>query len=274
MQIAFWGSTRGKAGISSNMAAISTFLALELKTKSILFENHISMNHLGHCFEETAYEDFVMETPFYYNHLGIDQVMKRMDSDIGIQEIITDAAMEPIEHMLYYIPQSNTGNKEVFEYELNIMIQRLLSELKEFANIVMVDTAVSNNLTTKVILESSDLIIMNLCQDPFVLADCFSRYAGIRKKCLYLIGNYDKYSRCNIKYMMRMFEIPKEQIAVIPYNTNFHDALSMGKVVQFISRNIACKRQDDNYYFMWELKRACGLILKAAREEGMIAAVS
>jgi len=276
VQIAFWGNTRGKAGVTSNMAAVSALLAMEMKIKTILFENHISIHNLEHCFWEYSYDEFIMETPFYYHHQGIDQVMKRMDSNIKMQEVISDAAIEPIEHLLYYIPQSNTGNKEVFEYELNRILERLLKELQNFAEFVLIDTAAADNLTTKVILESSDLIIMNVCQDPYVLADCFSRYSSIRDKCLYLMGNYDKYSRYSIKYVMRLFDIPKQKIAVIPYNTAFRDALSIGKTVPFLSRNMACHRQDENYYFMWELKRACQLIIKAAqnRKEGKIAAVS
>lgn len=264
MQIAFFGNTRGKSGITSNMAAIGTFLALEMKIRLVLFENHFNLNNIENGFLENSYEDFVMETPFYYHHMGIDQVMKQIGSGMKLQEMIRDAAMEPVAGRLFYIPQSNTGNKEVFEYELNQILEVLLKELNNFAQMVFVDTAVSDNLTTKTILESADLIIMNLCQDPFVLADCFRRFGAIREKCVYLLGNYDRYSRYTIKYVMRSFGVPKEKIAVIPYNTGFKDALSLGKLVTFLSRNAVCGRQDDNYYFIRELKHACLMIQRAA----------
>lgn len=277
MQIAFFGNTRGKSGITSNMAAVSTFLALEMKIKSVLFENHVNLNNIENGFLENSYEDFVMETPFYYHHIGIDQVMKRIDSGIQMQEMIKDAAIEPVAETLFYIPQSNTGNKEVFEYELNRILEVLLKELNKFAQMVFVDTAVSDNLTTKVILEKADLIIMNLCQDPFVLADCFRRFGSIRQKCVYLLGNYDRYSRYTMKYVMRSFGVPKERIAVIPYNTEFKDALSLGKLVSFLSRNSICGKKDENYYFMRELKHACLMIQRQAeikcREEGAVGAV-
>lgn len=264
MQIAFFGNTRGKAGITSNMSAISTFLALEMQVRIVLFENHFNLNNIENGFIESSYDEFVMETPFYYHHMGIDQVMKRIDSGMEIQKVISDAAIEPVAGKLFYIPQSNTGNKEVFEYELNKILEILLRELSRFAQIVFVDTAVSDNLTTKLVLESADLIIMNLCQDPFVIADCFQRFGTIRNKCIYLLGNYDRYSRYTVKYVMRSFGIAKEKIAVIPYNTGFRDALSLGKLVPFLSRNAVCGRQDENYYFIRELKRACVIIQKAA----------
>ena len=264
MQIAFFGNTRGKAGITSNMAAVSTFLALEMQMRLVLFENHFNLNNIENGFWENSYEDFVMETPFFYHHQGIDQVMKSLDSGIGLQEVIRDAALEPVADRLFYIPQSNTGNKEVFEYELNRILDFLLMELSKFAQLVVVDTAAADNLTTKTILEKADLIVMNLCQDPYVLMDCFKRFGAIRHKCLYLLGNYDKSSRYSVKYVMRQFEVPKDRIAVIPYNTEFRDAMSLGKLVAFLSRNAACSRQDENYYFIRELKRACSVIKKAA----------
>lgn len=277
MQIAFFGNTRGKSGITSNMAAISTFFALEMNKKSVLFENHINLNNIENGFLENSYDDFVMETPFYYHHTGIDQVMKRIDSGMKVQEMIKDAAIEPIAGMLFYIPQSNTGNKEVFEYELNRILEVLLTELNKFAQFVFVDTAVSDNLTTKLILEKADVIIMNLCQDPFVLTDCFRRFGAIRQKCVYLLGNYDRNSRYTVKYVMRNFGVPKEKIAVIPYNTEFKDAMSLGKLVSFLSRNIICGKKDENYYFMRELKHACLTIQRMteniSRKEESIGAV-
>lgn len=50
MQIAFWGNSRGKAGITSNIAAISTFMALEMQIRIILFENHFNLNNLENGF--------------------------------------------------------------------------------------------------------------------------------------------------------------------------------------------------------------------------------
>lgn len=275
MQIAFWGNSRGKAGITSNMAAMSVFLALEMQTRIILFENHFNLNNIENSFLENSYEDFLMESPFYYHHIGIDQVMKRMDSHMGLQGVIRDAVLEPITEKLFYIPKSNTGNKEVFEYELNKILEILLKELNQFAQMVFIDTAVSDNLTTKTILEKADFIIMNICQDPFLLVDCFRRFSSIRNKCIYLLGNYDRYSRYTVKYVMRNFEIPKERIAVIPYNTEFRDALSLGKLIPFLSRNVTCSRQDENYYFIRELKRACrilqNLLNQREEEKGTIA---
>lgn len=264
MQIAFFGNTRGKAGITSNMVAVSTFLALEMQVRLILFQNHFNLNSIENGFLENSYDEFVMETPFFYQHQGIDQVMKRLDSNIGMQEVISDAAMEAVAEKLFYIPQSNTGNKEVFEYELNRILDILLKELNQFAQMVLIDTAIADNLTTKTILETADLIVMNLCQDPFVLADCFKRFGIVRNKCFYLLGNYDRYSRYTVKYVMRRFDIPKDRIAVIPYNTAFRDAMSMGKMVPFLSRNATCQKQDENYYFIKELKRASQMIQKAA----------
>ena len=264
MQIAFFGNTRGKAGITSNMAAVSTFLALEMQMRLILFENHFNLNNIENGFTENSYEDFVMETPFFYHRQGIDQVMKRLDSGIGLQEVIKDAALEPIAGRLFYIPQSNTGNKEVFEYELNRILDILLVELGKFAQMVMVDTAAADNLTTKTILEKADLVVMNLCQDPFVLVDCFKRFGVIKHKCVYLLGNYDRCSRYSVKYVMRQFDVSRDRIAVIPYNTEFRDAMALGKLVAFLSRNAGCLKQDNNYYFIRELKRACSIIKRAA----------
>ena len=57
----------------------------------------------------------------------------------------------------YKLPVSIISDVNVFEYELNQILEVLLKELNNFAQMVFVDTAVSDNLTTKTILEKLSL---------------------------------------------------------------------------------------------------------------------
>lgn len=261
MQIAFWSNARGRAGTTSNLAALSIMLAMEGQQKSIIFENHINLNHLGHAFVKHRNHRFLCEENLYYLHMGTDNLLKRVHSNLENQKIIEDIVMEVIEKNVYYIPQSHAFHKDVFEYELNQIIRPLLTELKTFAPFVLIDTAGCENLSTKTILSESDLVVVNLTQEPYLIEDFFQHYQSICEKAVFLIGNYDRYSKFNQRNMIRQYSIPKEKIAVIPYNSEFRDAFISGTIIPFISRNYHCKRKDENYYFIHQLKKAAAMLI-------------
>ena len=61
---------------------------------------------------------------------------------------------------------------------------------------------------------------------------------------------------------MRKYQIPKDKIAVIPYNVQFKDAVMSGDLIAFLNKNYECGRKSENYYFMKEVKKATAMIEK------------
>lgn len=260
MQIACWSNIRGKSATTSNLAVISTIFAMEYKERNILIENHINMNSLENAFSGWKKHLFVKETNLYYQYTGLDYLIKQLHSDIQSEIIVQDVLKEILSETLYYIPQTFVHNKEVFEYELNSIITALLNLLQKSADNIWIDTAEYNNLSTKIILDQSDLVIVNLCQDPYCITDFFQNYISLCKKAIFFIGNYNGKSKYNLKNILRQYQIPKNKIGVIPYHIELRDALLSGNLLSFLSRNYECKRKDSNYKLIRELKKTTAIV--------------
>lgn len=262
MKVAFWGNIKGKNSVTSNLASISVMGALLYKMKSVILENHFNVNNLEQIFLNFPENSLVKEENYYYNHIGMDYLLKHISSDIGIGTLIEKASLSFLNKSIYYIPQSHLVNPEILEYELNKVIIDLIHMLDDFSDITFMDTGYSNALSSKYILNEADLVVINLSQDKQILTHFFENHSSIREKAVYLIGSYNENSKYNLINISRKYHINKELIGVIPYNIEFKDALSEGTVIEFISRNYECKKTDNNYYFINELKRATGIVFE------------
>lgn len=267
MEVAFWSNIGGKNGVTSNLASVSIMLALEQRCKSILFENHCHMINLERVLIRKKSTDLLKEEEnYFYNHLGMDSLIKKIHSNLYSKELLLKSSLNFLDHGIYYIPQSKLMNKELFEYELNQVIHPFLEQVKEISPVTFIDTAGCSNLSTKVILSKADLVVVNLSQDPQIIDHFFENYSSLTSKVVYLLGSYNRNSKFNLSNIRRKYHIKKEQIAVIPYNVAFRDSLIEGDTISFLLRNQKCKRDDENYYFIKELKNASNMIYKKIEE--------
>ena len=111
---------------------------------------------------------------------------------------------------------------------------------------------------TKQILESADVIIVNITQrletiDNFI--ELKEQNDFFKKNNILLnIGRYDKFSKYNIKNITRYIR-QKKEINAIPYNTLFFEACSEGKVAEFFLRLRRLDAEDRNAIFVEEVNR-------------------
>lgn len=267
MKIAFWSNVGGKNGVTSNLVAISVILAMEKKLRSLLYENHCHVSSIEKalCIKET--EPYVRENEHYfYQHRGMDTLIKEMHASMYYQDMIEKASHSILNKCIYYIPQSNHVHEELFEHEFYQVIDPFLEQTESFSQVSFIDTAGSNNLSTKVILGKADLVVVNLSQEPCIIDHFFENYSSLIPKSIILIGGYNPNSTFNITSIRRKYHIPRDCIGVIPYNIGYKDAMGQGEVISFLSHNFQCGTQDENYHFMKELKKAAELIYKRMKE--------
>lgn len=278
MKIAFWSSSKGSSGVTSNLACISIASAMEYSYKSILIENHYQKNKLSNIlmYQRTNYIE--KEVNYHFRQVGIDYLINQFSNvkyDIGILKessgtdqvstrAIKEASLEILDNTLYYIPVSYQFNQETFDYNLYGNIKDILDATEEFADITYIDTTNRNNLSSKIILEEVDLVVVNLIQNSSMIQNFFDNYSSILNKCVFLISNYNKKSSLNLDKISRIHSISKPNIAAIPYNIEYQEAVSQGTVVEFLARNYSCKRGNPNYAFIREVKKAAAMIIKNA----------
>lgn len=251
----------GKSGVTSNLACISVLSVLMERRRNILFENHFNINNLERMLNESLMKEMVREHDIYYR-IGIEQLIRQIHSGYQLETAVRSSSLTFMDECIYYLPQNYFMNQEVLEYEMNTVMKDMFQLMEKEGGDVYIDTEVNRNLTTKIILEESQLVVVNLTQNPYILEDFFLNYGAISKKAVYLIGNYNPESKYNSKYIQKNYKIEKSKIAVIPYNVHFQNAMTEGRVIGFINQIFKCHKKSENYYFISEVKKAVSMIEK------------
>lgn len=263
MKIAFWSNSNEKCNVSANLAAISVASVIRYPYSVIILENRLSNNNLGKAFlGEPNINLFHEVGTNYYDGGGIEGLLRKIYRGNYCSDILQSHLNEIINNHLYYIPQGKVIHREIFDYEFDQCIHPLFSMMEEYADICFIDTASHENLSTKTILEEADLIVVNLCQKQIILEDFFINYSSLISKAVFIISNYDCHTILNSKRIASIYQIPWENIIVIPNNTSYQNAYSNGSVVEFISTNYSCVKQNPNYIFIQSVKKAAYTIIK------------
>jgi hypothetical protein len=267
LKIAFWSNANEKCEVSTNLAAISITSVIRYPYRVIAMENRLCQNNLGRAFMGNSHARILDDVGTnYYDGGGFEGLLRKIYRGDYRSDTLPSYLKEIIHNHLYYIPQSRVIHSEIFDYELNHCIQPLFRIMESFADICFIDTASYNNLSTKTILEEADLIVVNLCQKQNILEDFFTNYSSMISKAVFIISNYEYHSALNSKRIAKMYDIPWEDILVIPYNEMYHSAFQSGSVASFISRNYSCVKENPNYLFIQNIKKATHIIIKKTEQ--------
>lgn len=262
MKIAFWSNVRGAAGVTTNLACVSALTSISGQGKSVILENHYSIKGIGDILLVPEKLELLHEQGEYYSHYGIEYVLKQLYSGADGEKIVHHATIPLLFSTLHYLPQGKIVNKEVFNYEFNLVQKDLFKALSEISDYVFIDTETNQNLSSNVILSQADVIVVNLNQDPIHLQEYFANYSSIQEKAIYLIGNYRPELSWNVGRICKEFHIPKERIGIIPYNMELQDSMLQGHLLQFLNRNYYKPSDAENEYFIRYAKRASQMVRK------------
>ncbi len=268
MKIAFWSNTYEQARVSYNLAAVSIACVMRFPYSVSVMENHLHKDNLGLAFLGTNRVPFIREVGTnYYEGGGVEGLLRYVCRGSNNPPELRTYLKEVIHKHLYYIPQSRYIHNELFDYELNDNLAPLFNLLEESNDICFIDTA-PLNLNSKAILETADLIVVNLCQNINFLEDFIESYSSLIPKSVFIIGNYLTQTFLNYRKISNLYDIPLDIIAPIPWNEAFQAACSRGRAVEFITGNYKCTKDNPNYLFIQAIRKASGMIIKRAELSG------
>lgn len=262
MKIAFWSNARGKCSTSSNLACIGIMNAMMYDKESVIFENHINVSGISNYLEKKDSWGLIRERHMYFNNIGMESLMKKLFMGDESEGIGRSFALSYADKKLYYVPTGDIVNSEFFTYELNNYAKEMMERLESEFGCVMADTSGDNNISTKIILEQADKIVVNLSQDRNIIDNFFYNYSSIKDKCVFILSNYEPTGQIREDYLVKKHKVKREKIGIIPYSYELRDALLQGKIVEYLSKNYMCKKKDSCFYLMNELKRTCMLVME------------
>jgi hypothetical protein len=265
LKIAFWSNSSDQCEVSANVAAISVASVIRFPYSIIVMENKLSTDNLGRAFIGNSHSNHYQEAGTnYYDGSGIEGLIRKIYRSDQHTDILLPFLKEIILNHLYYIPQGRVIHNEIFDYELECCIPSLMELIKRQADICLCNTASQKNLSTRTILEASDLIVVNLCQKQTILEDFFLNNSSMISKALFIISNYESNAELNYRKISKLYNIPYDDILLIPSNQLFNNSFRNGDVVEFISNNYSCKKDNPNYLYIQSIKKAAYLMIKKA----------
>lgn len=274
MKIAFWSNVHQRSGVTTNLTCIAAMMAMAGMGKSIMLENHYSINSLGSLVLEQEVRNHLHEHGQYYDKYGIEYLLKQLYAGNNGLALLKKTQIPLLFNRLFYLPQSYVVNRDVFDYEFGQAYGKLFECLERNADYVFIDTEKNKNLSSGIILSDADLVVVNLCQDEDALNDFFTEHPSMREKAIFLIGLYQPENPWSYQRIVYEYNIKVKQVAVIPFNLELRDAVLRGRVLQFISQNMESPSLDENAYFIRQCKKAvCMLrnrVMKIKKEEKQI----
>ena len=267
MKIAFWSNANDMCSVTANLAAISVASVIRYPYSIITMENKLCSNNLGNAFFGRSPVNLMNEVGTnYYDGGGMEGLMRKIYRGDYNSGMLNSYLKEIISKHLYYIPQSRVIHSEIFDYEFDHCIHPLLEMIEEAGDICFIDTASHENLSTKTILEESDLIVVNLCQKQSILEDFFLNYSSLISKSVFIISNYDFHEKISCRSIAFNYEVPLENMIAIPMNVMYQNEFTTGNVIPFIYMNYHCLKENTNYFFIQSIKKAAYVIIKKAVE--------
>ena len=258
MKIIFF-SKEGDCGVTCNMSAMSIAGILEFRMRILTLENHWSQDGIAqYLMYEKRFQMLKEDRVSYLGH-GVDESLvmhyahcsKKRRTDIMTIEVIQDS--------LYYMPQ-NAYSKDVFDYEFYNNVIPRLNCLENAYEYVFIDTK-NYTMNSRVLLDEADLVIVNLKQNYDEIKSFFANYSSLTYKSLFLISNYRSHRSLNLTKIKNEFHIPKENIVAIHHNQLFENAVYNGKVINYMYEHYYCNRNDSNYKFMKDIRKATKMLL-------------
>ena len=195
-----------------------------------------------------------------FEDIGLDSLTRNIKISELTEDIINNASLSLYNERIHILPGTMKENKNLFESDLLPAFPAIVNKINKFYDFVFINLAAGPDIISKKIIGEADLIVIILAQN-INIDTCFSGYHFPREKTLYLIGKYNGSSRYNLKNLVRSYPELKNKTAVIPYNIGFSDAMTDGRVTQFMVKNLVNCKGDNNLYFFKEVNKAVELLV-------------
>lgn len=271
--VTFWGQKDEETGQTLDIAAITTYMAIEHNYKILVLSTKYNDDTFETCFwEPSRNEDFkaqlAKENEKKANsdfNVGAEGLAKAMMSNKTSPELITNYTRVVFKENRLEVLTS-IKNEDYQEYlRIRPIYKQIIQSANKYYDLVFVDLdGAFEEETTREILEISNLVVINLVQKLKTINDYLELKESVPElfknyKVMYLIGKYDRFSKYNSKNVARYIG-DKREYPTIPYCTLFFEACAEGKVVDYFMRFRNVSETDRNAVFIAEVKNSVAMI--------------
>lgn len=268
--VTFCGTGKEQVGKTLSLVAVATNMAIEHNKKILIISASYNNDTIKNCYWGQVNQKkgllFKHENQVSLDN-GIEGLAKIIKSNKMTPEVITDYTKivfkNRLEILLGFEQFVNFSEEEIGKTYADI-----IKLADEYYDIVFVDldNELDRNASNE-ILEMSNIVILTASQKiKSINALKKFKTETLKKKCMFLIGKYDRKSKFTTKNLTRYLG-EKKEILAIPYNTLFFEAAEEANVPDLFLKLRNIKDQaDENQYFVNQIKKVSEEILNKIHE--------
>lgn len=255
--ISFWGGDKKESGQTLSMAAIATQMCVEHNMRTLIVDATFNDDTLERCFwNVNEHKGFVHKVNQGKIDIasGAEGLVSAVASNKTSPEIISNYTKIIFKNRLDVLPGLKTKVAEEFNKSL-MLYKDLLNAANKYYDLVFVDLSKTlNKETTKIILESSSIIVYTMSPNLKQIDTYIKMKSEIPllqgKNVIPLLAISDDASKYNPKNAARYIG-EKKGIATVPYNTLFMEAASEAGVSNmFLQLRLSKSAMDKNSQFL------------------------
>ncbi len=225
-----------------------------------LLENHFNPRNVGNYFLPPEKINALYEKGKYCSKYGIEYLIRNLYTDCTDDSTFDESSVSVSNSGLYYFPQSYLVNKEIFDYEFNIVMDKLYMYLENRSYAVFTDTESSSNITTNKILSTADLVVVCIDQSFADIFDYLDTYSSLTYKSIFLVGKYDPENHPNLEEITHVLKVPERYIGLVPYDHEFERSIKKGELMRFVVQNNINSPIPETRYFIKEMRRTAAIL--------------
>lgn len=251
-QVVFWSPYAGVSKVTASLCAIAGIFGMQYPELDIAISS-VASDIVGpeEYLTERRYAEIFKDG---YKRQGMESLKFHFRQAQLSSEVIRRNSIQLKMKTLFLYSGIFAGKEDTITFQL------LTQTLRQEYDLVFLDLGNREQIQTQGFLDTADLIVVVLPQSQWYWEDFFTfknQLLTDKQYCV-LIGGYMRKSVFSKKYYyIEQSQGPTCKIAgVIPMNTDFMEAMSEGKILDFLFRNQRARKKEDNYEFIVQTKKA------------------
>ncbi len=244
-KILFWSPYHGQ-GQTSNLYVIALVFAILYKKRVLLLQTHFKNNNLESplvgCNVDKCTDKIEL-----FDDIGIDMATTYSNMNRLSKKTLENCCLTFLDSLILMMPGTKNKSKETFDRDIGGSVNRMIKTAEDCVDFVFIDSNSSDDELSIHLMQTAEMIVVNLTQHRYVLEKFFLEYGRQfinNDRVFYLFGNYDVNSSYNIYNCQRKYSqyIKPGNSAMIPYCTKYMDAQNESNVLRFLQEGLLQKR--------------------------------
>lgn len=253
MKVAFWSYSRN-CGVTSCTLAAGYLGAMTKNMRITLLDNHFGESMMRELVSGTGCSGLKN-----YWQFGSNNWFRYMPGYYaGCTNGAGDTNMELVEEHLWFRYDDLALSESMHEREF----MTLLGKADKSDRMCFVDTEGHDNLSSKLILDAADLVIVMLPGNLSMAEMFFEEYRSLMNKSILVFNMCRLEDQLARKRLCEKYRIPMGRVVTMPYVENIKKMVSVGRFRRFLIENAASCRQGQGYQYLAAVGRLLNVIEK------------